>query len=137
MGSSKTYIRREIQIIMKYPRIPHDEKKSTRVSLTRIELIKKSYIKYHNYRLVGRIFHISPTTVMGYVKGEEYRKRRNKKSTENHKERMKNPEYRDRMNKLSVISNKDRMGRYPQIRQYYRELDKKYYQRKVNKKQQE
>jgi len=103
-----------------YPRLHHDEKKSSKITLERIELMKESYKKHKNYRLVGRIFHVPHSTVQMYVKGEEYRKKLTAYNTEQHKKRMLNPEYKKKYLAWKRKIDKERKKEDPLYAKYCR-----------------
>jgi len=111
---------------MDRPNTPHDEKLSVKLSLERIELLKESYKKHHNYMLVGRIFHVNPTTVRYWV-DEEWKKRKLLKSTKHNMERIKNdPIFK---NKVRVTKNRcaiDLRKRQPAIAQWEKDKSKEY-----------
>lgn len=118
------------------PKTPHDQKKSVKLSLERIELLKKSYEKYHNYRLVGRIFHVNHKTVIYHV-DENYRKESIKTSTAKNKIRMNDTEYRDKINALKRKSNKARRDERPDIREWEKEYKEEYKKRGGDEKKKE
>lgn len=110
---------------MNCPKTPHDEKKSVKLSLERIELLKESYKKYHNYRLVGRIFHVNHKTVISWV-NEDYRKSTIKECTRRQKIRMQDQTYRDRVNKSKRKNQRDRRIDQPEIAKFHNEKRKEY-----------
>jgi hypothetical protein len=103
-----------------YPRLHHDEKKCSRITLEKIEMMKESYKKHKNYRLVGRIFHVTHSTVAMYVKGDEYRKKLISDSIKRQKMRMLNPEYKKKYLALRRKRRKERIKEDPLFEKYCR-----------------
>jgi len=110
---------------MDRPNTPHDKKKSVKLSLERIELLRESYKKHHNYRLVGRIFHVSPPTVKYWV-SEDERKMVIKRTQEDRKKRMRDTAYRDRMNVIKNKNARDLRKSQPDIGQWEKDNAKEY-----------
>ena len=104
---------------MKYPSVPHDEKKSVKLSLERIELLRELYKKHHNYSLIGRIFGVVPSTVKYWVR-EDFREKVITDNIEKRLRKMKDPKYRDRIVTLSCRTS-IRLGKRPLIIQYRKE----------------
>ena len=102
-----------------YPRLHHDEKKCTKITLEQIELIKESYKKHKNYRLVGRIFHVTHVTVMMYV-NEAYRKKLVADAVKRQKKRMLNPEYKKKYLALKRNRHRERKTEDPLYAKYNR-----------------
>ncbi len=107
------------------PNTPHDEKRSVKLSLHRIELLRDCYKKYHNYSLVGRIFHVTPSTVMYWV-NESFRRNVISKGQEYKKMRMKDPVYRNRINKMKNKSARELRKSQPAIGQWEKDQTKEY-----------
>ncbi len=84
---------------MDYPRTPHNEKRSTKLTLSQIERLRLDYEKYQNYNLVGRIYHVSGVTIKYWI-NENTRREHIRRSVEIRKQKMQDPNYRAKKHKI-------------------------------------
>ncbi len=101
------------------PNTPHDEKRSVKLSLHRIELLRDCYEKHHNLSLVGRVFNVSYNTVKYWVY-PNVRKQRIRMVKEQRKEKMKDPVYKARMRNVINKGARELRIRNPDIKEWER-----------------
>ena len=102
---------------MKYPQIPHDKKKSTKLKLIEIETMKMSYSRGTSIPRLAEIYNVHPWTVKYWVDDkfhQEQREKRNKMM----REKRKNEEFRKKDNKRKYAWDKNQRQTNPLRRAY-------------------
>ena len=111
---------------MKYPQIPHDRKRSVKLTLTELEEIRQSYSQGQTFSQLGRKYSVNGMTIKYWV-DENYRKHVIKKSDENKMEKYwASEDFRKHLHKISTKGAFINRKRFPEITKYHNFMTKRY-----------
>jgi|SRR3972149_9875758 len=111
---------------MKYPQIPHDRKRSVKLTLTEIKKIKELYNKGETTSALGREYGVHYLTIRYWV-DEDYKKHQNEKSQKNCMNRYYTDlSFQQQMKTNSSKNSLDRRKRFPEIKKYHNFMAKRY-----------
>lgn len=103
---------------LQYPRLTHDEKRNTKLTLNEVQGIQRDFPKNPNFKIFTEKYNVAQITIK-YWTDEEYRKKRIIATVKCTKERRKNDlEYKKHHQKLITQARKLREKIFFKIKQY-------------------
>jgi hypothetical protein len=98
-----------------YPKLKHDEKKSTKLTLKEVIKIQRDYKKNSNYRIFAERYGVSQGCIRYWV-DEDYRKNKLASNKKVKQERYKHLKKRKHDLDLAYVSLKKRIESFPKIK---------------------
>ena len=105
----------EKQMIEKFPRRTHDQKRSTKLSEVEVKVIQNDFPKNPNYKLFAEQYGVSQGCIRYWV-DEDYRKKKLATNKKVKQERYKHAKKRKHDLDLAYVSLKKRIDSFPKIK---------------------